>query len=226
MALPDAVACVEYLARLHSVWWEESRMNTFGWLLDLSDEKTAKRSERWYAEVVDQYLALAGDYLPAGVEQLLRDLDSKVARINSELGTGPTTLNHGDFRAINLFFDDSKTGAERTVAVDWGAVRRSRPGTDLATFLLSNFTLEGRRQHERQLVGLYYDNLVSGGVTGYSFDELLSDIRRGLLYRMVTIAVVAAQHRWADAQQGARLRSDSTRLQMLIDWNCDQVIPK
>jgi thiamine kinase-like enzyme len=226
MLLPDAVACVEYLARLHSTWWAESRMNSFRWLLDLSDEKTAKQRELWYAEVVEQYLAIAGDYLPPGVEQLLRELDSNVASIHSELGTEPTTLNHGDFRATNLFFDDSKTGSERIVAVDWGAVRRSRPGTDLATFLLSNFTLEDRRQHEKQLVGLYYDNLVSEGVTGYAFDELLSDIRRGLLYRMVAIAVVVAQHQWADAQQGSRLRSDSARLQMLIDWNCGEVIPK
>ena len=226
MTLPDAVACVEYLAKLHSVWWEESRMNSFSWLLELSDEKTAIQRELWYADVVEQYLAIAGEYLPPGVEQLLRKLDSNVASIHSGLGTEPTTLNHGDFRTANLFFDGSNTGNVRTVAVDWGAVRRSRPGTDLATFLLSNFSLEGRRQNEKQLLGLYYDNLVSEGVTGYSFDELLSDIRRGLLYRMVAIAVVVAQHQWADAGQGARLRSDSARLQMLIDWNCEEVIPK
>lgn len=66
------------------------------------------------------------------------------------------------------------------VVFDWQLVRRSRPARDVAYFLCAAMPPDERRACENRVLREYHDTLVAGGVTGYSFDDLLRDFRIGI----------------------------------------------
>ena len=83
----------------------------------------------------------------------------------------PFTLCHGDFHAGNMLwrmkpFAGLPVGL---VAVDWAEVGVHHGATGLSQFLISNTTIEMRRQHERRLVELYWNRLVKQGVDGKKY---------------------------------------------------------
>ena len=53
---------------------------------------------------------------------------------------------------------------------------------DLGYLLSQSMRIEDRRTHEDALLQAYHAALVSGGVTGYSLDQLRADYRIGVLY--------------------------------------------
>jgi hypothetical protein len=88
----------------------------------------------------------------------------------------PRTLVHFDFRADNLFFD-----ADGSVCtIDWQAISQGGGVADVGYFLSQNLTVADRREHEADLLRAYHDALVAGGVSDYSFEQLLTDYPVGV----------------------------------------------
>src|SRR5262249_22073095 len=96
------------------------------------------------------------------------------------LSQPPITLAHGDYRLDNMFFNDG------TLALcDWQLVCTARGAYDLGYFTTQSINVEQRREWEPALVRHYYDGLVGGGVSGYSFDDLWQDYRVAALFCLV-----------------------------------------
>ena len=136
-------------------------------------------------------------------------------------------MNHGDFKLGNLFFDDADNAANQVIAFDWQLANRSR-ADDVAQFISGSFTAETRRRHEKQLLTDYHDSLVERGVQGYSYEELLDDVRLALLLRLPNRMGAVAIHgeTMMSTEAGNQiLMAHIERLQTLVDWNCDEVIP-
>jgi hypothetical protein len=85
----------------------------------------------------------------------------------------PLGLVHGDYRLDNLLF-----GAEGCRVVDWQTVSWGAPMLDASYFIGNSLRLEDRRAHERELVRLYYDELISQGVTSLSWEQCWGEYRR------------------------------------------------
>ena len=77
--------------------------------------------------------------------------------------------------------DDARSGADSIIPIDWQTVGRSRPGIDLATMIGFGFEPDSRRAHVNDLLSLYHSRLVGHGIDNYSWDELITDFRLGLL---------------------------------------------
>ena len=105
-----------------------------------------------------------------------------------------------------------------------------KAAAEVGVFIMQSFAVESRRKHEHYLLSEYYSSIVDLGVTGYSYDELLDDIRVGVLPRLVlrTNVIGGGLGDRALASHDGRLRLMKMveSLQMLVDWNCDEVIPK
>lgn len=79
--------------------------------------------------------------------------------------------------------------------LDWQLVRRGRPWRDLTYFMVGTLTIEERRKHERDLLGLYRDKLIETGVTGViGLDDIWEQHRRWVMLSVQ--AWVAALDRW------------------------------
>ncbi|KAG6542601.1 hypothetical protein Mapa_016072 [Marchantia paleacea] len=80
----------------------------------------------------------------------------------------PFTLTHGDFHANNILFM-IESRQPRTIFVDWAQVGVGCPFTELAQFMISNATIEFRRDNERHLFDGYYSRLIEQGVDSKLF---------------------------------------------------------
>ncbi len=96
-------------------------------------------------------------------------------RIIDDLAAMPHTLVHFDYRADNLFFDD-----DGVAVIDWQAISIGGGAADVGYLLSQNLGLEHRRSAEDDLLRVYHDALVAGGVTDYDLDTLRRDYRVGI----------------------------------------------
>ena len=221
----DAKSSVQYLARLHSKWWNKSELLEFDWLRNAADSSTFQKDFDTYNDNVGALLEVLSGHISTELASVIQKFAPKVVDVCKKLAREPMTLNHGDFRLDNLFFDDSKQNAGVVVPVDWQRVRRARAGTDLGIFLMTSLKLADRRNFENQLLAIYYEELVAGGVTDLSYDDLMTDIKLGMLVRLITMAGAMGNLN-IDNFNEAAFKELGERLEILVDWNCDEVIPK
>ena len=128
-----------------------------------------------------------------------------------------------------MFFDDRTDGPPEIVAFDWQMAARLRGPADLGLFIKRSFDVETRRSIERKLLNEYYDTLIDNGVRGYSRDEFEWDARLSVIpkYVMRVDAFSISPRTILDTPEGiARISPFLKKLQILIDWNCEEVIPK
>jgi hypothetical protein len=96
----------------------------------------------------------------------------------------PMGLIHGDYRLDNILF--SERGC---TVVDWQTVLWGPALHDLSYFIGSGLTRADRRQHEEELVRLFHDDLLAGGVRALSWDECWTEYRRQTFHGLImTIA--------------------------------------
>ncbi len=221
----DAKSCVLYLARLHSKWWNKPELLEFGWLRNAADSSKFQMDFDTYNDNVGALLKVLSGNMSTELASVIQKFAPKVKDVCKKLAREPMTLNHGDFRLDNLFFDDSKQNAGVVVPVDWQRVRRARAGTDLGIFLLTSLKPADRRNFETQLLAIYYEELVAGGVSDLSYDELMTDIKLGMLMRLITITGAIGKLN-LDNFNEAWFKNLGERLEVLVDWNCEEVIPK
>jgi aminoglycoside/choline kinase family phosphotransferase len=121
------------------------------------------------------------------------------------LGQPPQTFLHGDFHLNNLLFDPPP-GAKSLAVIDWQGCARGRATRDLAYFLVTSLSLEGRRAHERALLNLYCTALAEHGVGGHPFEQLLRDYRFTML-EMLWFLVMIGAHIDFSTETGRRILS-------------------
>lgn len=66
------------------------------------------------------------------------------------------------------------------MVLDWQDMSVGRGPTDVAFFLGSSMSIEGRRSHEQALLKLYHDTLCKNGVANYTFDQCWDDYRMAM----------------------------------------------
>ena len=226
----DASAAVRSLARMHAKWWEDPRLSDYPWLPGSPGPEQIRAAVERFPGSLESCLENVGDYLPSGFAAIARMCGKSIPEITRLNYRGPLTLTHGDFRLANLFFDDADGATDPVVAFDWQLTRHAQGASDVGYFLCWSLGTESRRRYEKQLLTDYHDCLVDLGVEGYSYDEFIVDARRAVLKNLRIIVSVLGSSFGDDllATDDGRKRAVAlcSRLQTLIDWNCDEVIPK
>ena len=209
----QAVDALRNLAGLHAPVWNDPTLSDHGeWLTAMTGERgtflgTIAESA---AEVFTTRYA---DELGDDAETLRRSaaLTGRWAAVD----TGSTALVHGDYRLDNLMFPERGDGV---ATVDWQTLAIGPPGRDLAYFLATSLFVDDRREHERELVAEYVDELGRLGVDDYSFDRCFTDYRLGVLQGpMITMigCAYATAERSADAD--AMFLAMATRAATALD---------
>jgi hypothetical protein len=87
---------------------------------------------------------------------------------------GTCCITHGDFRLDNVLIDTNNAQQPITI-VDWQMVGIGCGAADVAYFLGSGLSPEVRREHERDLLRVYHETLLSQGIADYTFERLWRD---------------------------------------------------
>ena len=109
----------------------------------------------------------------------------------------PHTLIHGDYHFQNTLFA-SREGSLLAV-IDWSNLGVGPGTSDLSYFVTHSLTSATRKKHERDLVRLYHETLLSCGVSQYDFDACWNEYRMwaldiGMLW--ATIPAEGRPHIW------------------------------
>ena len=166
---------VAVLARVHARWWESA---TLGETVGVLHTETMLRT------MIDGFKA----HLPGFINDLGDDLpliDRKVLEtvFNSSLRPWlrlldhrALTVTHGDAHTWNFLFPRLAEGMP--YLIDWQVWHLDIGARDLAFMIALHWDRAARRKLELSLLHRYHEELLSAGISNYSFDDLLLDYRR------------------------------------------------
>lgn len=184
-------------ARLHGPRWGDPTLRDVSWLSGRSGiGGVANMLPNLWPGFVGRY----GDRLV----QQARDTGERMApKLPGYAAASPTprTIAHGDYRIDNMLFGTAEGGYPLAV-VDWQTVGLNSGTSDVSYFLGAGLVPDDRRAHERDLVALYHDTLMSYGVADYPFEACWTDYRRfafdGFLMAVIASALVGRTDRGDD----------------------------
>jgi len=173
-SLDDARTALLEAAALHAPRWNDASLRDIAWLSAGADMYPAiiaalpgviaAYRERYDGVLEPEYMAL--------VERL-----PDIMGLFQGAAEGPFTVQHGDFRLDNILFD-IQGGSRRMGTLDWQTLAIGHGLTDVTYFLSAGVSPEVRRQHERDLIAQYHEELRRLGVSDYSAADCWTDYRR------------------------------------------------
>ncbi|WP_207790154.1 oxidoreductase family protein [Polymorphobacter arshaanensis] len=172
-SLADAEQAMIQGAALHGPRWGEAGLRDIPWIASRAGTGSAvvdgmpgfiAEFHRRYDDILEpEFMAVADRYAANALAFLGRDY-------------APLTLGHVDFRLDNMLFD-ARGGSVPLAVLDWQSVSVTAGMLDISYFLGAGITRDERRQHERDLLGLYLEELRRYGVRDYGWDALWHDYR-------------------------------------------------
>lgn len=174
-SIEDAKKVMKPLGVYHAAMWDNPQLKKF-WLKDHGDfsNTLAFLSNRWQPVVKKTH--------PGKITPKMKNFFDFIKKNNKKLDAyskkRPHTLIHTDYRLDNILFDREN---DEIAVIDWQA---SCPGMglfDTAFFILTNCKTPLNQEQTEELVSIYHQGLVEGGVKNYSLDDCMGDFPYGLL---------------------------------------------
>jgi hypothetical protein len=186
----EARLAMTAMAELHAPFWTRVDTAEFEFIPPHYPSYHSDGLLQGSIAVWDNMVAVAGDALPAEMANVKDRFLNAIPKLQEWISSPPRTIVQGDFRMDNLFFGQPPDQAAIAIC-DWQAPLRCKGAHDVAYFLSQSVPIEVRREHERELIALWYAGLVEGGVTGYSAEQAWEDYRRGVLVLWTYVTVIA-----------------------------------
>jgi hypothetical protein len=165
--LEEAQAALRSLAKFQSTFWGRS-FDEVPWIHNGAYQSQVQHG--LFMKALPTYMEVFKDDID---EQTSKQLDWLIDNGAALLEANNThaTLNHGDFRLDNLFF---QSNGEDPILIDFQTVNVFNPMADVAYFLLPNLNDEAQKS-VGDLVRFYWDALTDNGVSDYSWEDCLRD---------------------------------------------------
>ena len=193
---------IRALGRFHAEWWDDPRLEAMDWLPRVNDP-IQRAAEVLYQMAWPTFVEKFKDRLTPYQFAAAEQLGSKICAIMDHYAGRPLMIAHVDFRLDNMLFGEPGAADEYAV-IDWQLCVRGGGMFDLAYFLSQSLEPDQRRKHEHDLVRLYHDQLVAGGVKDYGFEQCWEDYRLSTLLALL-IPVNASANLDTSTERGLRL---------------------
>ncbi len=222
-------AVVDALGQLHAYWWEHPLLQT-----DVFEvgywSRNAERFEQYLQRRIASWESLIAsesawfpDYLRELYEQVIVYLPGYWERyVRSRFSTKTNlTLQHGDAYFAN-FLCPKVPGKAPTYLLDWQSYSFDIGGYDLVNLCATFWTPEQRHanQSEETVLRRYYAGLQAYGVKNYSWDDLLTDYRMGLIYWLF----MPVQDRFGGSSKDYWWPKMQCITEAFQEWHCEDLL--
>ncbi len=201
----EVAGLLEVLARLHGTFWEDRRLASAAW-------PWCRRFVPGFEAVGGQMAApallrlgarRAGRSLPDELREPLARYSRHRSSIRRRLDEVPRTLVHQDCHPGNIARlpqetpqqerpEDGKLQEGKVVLCDWQLVRAGPWAADVAYLMATALGHEDRRQHERQLLAAYLDQLADAGGRPPTAAEAWAQYTAHLVYPLEAMVITLA----------------------------------
>ena len=228
-ARADIEAVVDTLAQLHAYWWNSPLLETG--TLDVGywsrneerfEQYVQRRKTSWESLIAAEAAWFPGD-LRALYEQVFARLSYHWQRyLEPRFRTRTNlTLTHGDAYFAN-FLTPRWPATSPTYLLDWQS-----PGFDVAAYDLVNlcstfWTFEQRHEEQREehILPRYHTGLLEHGVHNYSWDDLLTDYKTGLIFWLL----VPLQDRYGGSSRDYWWPKMQCLTAAFREWRCEELL--
>lgn len=179
-SIEDASLVIAELAKLHAAWWNSPRLNELTWMPSADDQIT-KTGVALYPQAWPIFMERLGHALPEEMRAIGEKLGGQIVGILDRFVDGPPTVCQGDVRLDNLFFA-ARPGDAPLALIDWQITLQGVGTYDVGYFMTQSLDTEVRRAHETELLQTYHRLLTEGGVSDYSYEQMLEHYRWVVLF--------------------------------------------
>ena len=182
---PTYINCerhIEGLAKLHTLWWDEERLEGFmgknHWSKHFDYEKGVNDHEK----VVQKFLNFIGDRISKPSKNILNNSIEYAIRYKWECHKEGKnlTLVHNDAHAWNVLYP--KNGiVGKLYFCDWQSYSVNKGIIDLAYFMGIHWSPGRRKRLEKVLLRKYHGILEESGITDYSWKDCYNDYRSAIV---------------------------------------------
>jgi hypothetical protein len=177
----QARVVVAGIAAHHARWWRHPALAQLSWLPAWANDPAASAAR--FRGQIERVLRRYGDRIPQGVQDIIVRLPEHYASILAALNGPPATMIHADLHLDNIMFMPGP-GGQTAKVIDWQGVSRGLAVVDLAMFIVGSLDVPSRRAVEGGLLRHYHDIISNAGVSDYSYDQLLADLRLAVLWQL------------------------------------------
>jgi len=168
---------IEHLARLHAKWWNDDRLEQFGWARWIINETPMGEALAMLERsIADAEASGRFDAYPT-MKRLMYRLPPLFAM--EPAPPYPFSLTHGDLRSDNIIRPTQRGG--RFAIIDWQLAGKGDPINDLVRWLVQSISIEDRQASEQDLLKLYHERLLEHGVTGYPWKAFINAYKVNLI---------------------------------------------
>jgi len=166
------------IAQLHAAFWKSPRLSEVRWLNGLAINPRMRH--RMYMGARDKFVQHHQKLLTQEDLAVLEWIDRNGPSLSRIFDRdAPETVIHCDLRFDNILFDRVRN--EPIAFIDWQLAAIGPAAFDVAYFLSAALDTTVSQDEELALLHAYHQTLLSSGVTGYPFELLVRDYRRGLV---------------------------------------------
>jgi hypothetical protein len=191
--VPDVEVAIDHIAGFHARWWKHPRLRELDWLVypeGPAFEARAAGVQLAFSSTVDTVRQRLGSRFPEVLSEACdRILAGWPAFVASRIPAAPT-LVHRDYHAQQLFFPSARGG--RFAVYDWQTLTIGCGADDVGRILAMGLRSADRAAHEHRLIDRYYAGLLQHGVSDYSAEQCMRDVRLGLAGSLSTNVMAAA----------------------------------
>jgi Phosphotransferase enzyme family len=174
LSLREAERLVDTLADMHAACWGIDD----DWLLSMNDPMFGGMWKTMICSGLSTLEKRLAAELPARVIDSLLAAAPRWDEVLGQLGSGPPTLVHNDFRLDNIVFRPDGT----PVILDWQVPAIGRGTHDLAFLLAGSVDYDLLKDSWRALVEQYHERLVARGIADYGLAQCEEHYRQSVVH--------------------------------------------
>lgn len=218
---PSSQLCtrtVQELAKIHALWWQDQRLE--GEFRPAMPASRAWIERRALAcQKLPEFIGFLSDRLSPGRQRVYERLLALPIEAWEEAESAPQqTLLHGDMHVWNVFYPLDPQGS--LYFFDWNMWDIGPPTDDLAYMMAVHWYPERRGRLERKLLEAYHRQLVEGGVTNYTWEDLHHGYRKSIIRSLLTPV-----WQWVRGIEAGVWWSHLERIFLAYeDWQCGELI--
>lgn len=212
MSTDDARRAVDELAGWHAHWWNaDGPIVDRGTAMAITDPIYPAVLPMVFAEgwqKINSSLTISPEIVSVGT-----GWTEALPRMLEQLGSSPTTLSHGDYRADNMLFDDDGS----LVLLDFQLIGAGTASFDLAYFVGGSLTASHASAQERSLFHRWREALIAGGVPEAETAAMWDNYRLAALFCLVYPVVASRGMDLSDERQRSLIELMNERFTRAVD---------